>query len=255
MKATYGTLLKEWRETRRISQLGLSLSANVSSRHISFLETGRSRPSRDMVLNLAENLEVPRGTRNTMLQAAGFAPAYQARDLLDDDMAMVGDALNWVLSRHDPYPAIVLDRHWQIVNLNKCATLLLGGAGIGIGDSLLAISDDAELFKSLVENWQEVAHHMVHRLRTEAQYWGEDEFLTECANTLEHKFGRASPNADSISKPIVPTVYRVGETRLSLFSTLSQFSTAEDIALADLKIEHMFPADEETRAFLTSMAG
>lgn len=255
MKSNYGTLLKEWRETRRVSQLGLGLSANVSSRHISFLETGRARPSRDMVLNLAENLEVPRGTRNTMLQAAGFAPAYQARDLENDDMAMVGDALNWLLSRHDPYPAFVLDRHWRVVNLNKCAALLLGGAGIGIGDNLLSISDNVEQFKSLVENWQDVAHHMIRRLRTEAQYWGDDEFLTECADRLERNYGRAPTLANTLSDPIIPTIYRMGAMRLSLFSTLSRFSTAEDIALADLKIEHLFPADEETRTFLTSMAG
>lgn len=254
MTTNFGSLLKEWRETRRISQLGLGLSANVSSRHISFLETGRAKPSREMVLNLAENLEVPRGSRNTMLQAAGFSPAYQARDLKDEEMSMVGEALEWVLSRHDPYPAFVLDRHWHVVNLNKCATLLLGGANIGVGDNLLALSDDVKLFKSLVENWQEVAHHMIRRLRTEAHYWGDDAFLAECADRLEHNYGHAPPTITTLSDPIVPTVYRLGETRLSLFSTLSQFSTAEDIALADLKIEHLFPADQETRAFLNSIA-
>ncbi len=255
MTTNFGTLLKEWRETRRVSQLGLGLSANVSSRHISFLETGRARPSREMVLNLAENLEIPRGSRNTMLQAAGFSPAYQARDLTDEDMSMVGEALEWVLSRHDPYPAFVLDRHWRVVNLNKCATLLLGGAGIGIGDNLLSLSDNVDLFKSLIENWQEVAHHMVRRLRTEAQYWGEDAFLADCADRLERNYGHAPPTIDTLSDPVISTVYRMGETRLSLFSTLSQFSTAEDIALADLKIEHLFPADQQTRDFLTSMAG
>lgn len=255
MKSTYGALLKEWRETRRISQLGLGLSANVSSRHISFLETGRASPSREMVLNLAEELQVPRGSRNTMLQAAGFAPAYHARDLKDEDMSMAGDAINWLLSRHDPYPAIVLDRHWRVVNLNKCSTLLLSGANIGVGDSLLAMSEDVEMFKSLVENWQQVAHHMIHRLRTEAQYWGDDAFLNDSANKLERNYGRGSMAVNNFSDPIIPTIYRMGEIRLSLFSTLSQFSTAEDIALADLKIEHMFPADEETRNFLTSMVG
>lgn len=255
MTSNFGPLLKEWRQTRRMSQLGLGLTANVSSRHISFLETGRAQPSREMVLNLAENLEIPRGARNTLLQAAGFAPAYQARDFKDDEMSMVGEAVEWVLSRHDPYPAFVLDRHWNIVNLNNCATLLLGGANIGIGDNLLTLSDDPDQFKAMVENWQEVTHHMVRRLRTEAQFWGNDAFLSECADRLEENYGHASPISDHLSDPIVPTIYRLGEVRLSLFSTLSQFSTAEDIALADLKIEHLFPADEATRIFLTNMVG
>ena len=113
MDRSFGLALKDWRRRRRVSQLALSGEANVSARHIAFLETGRARPSRGMVLQLSEALAIPRAERNALLQAAGFAPAYKARDFADADVAALRQAMDWTLSRHDPYPAMALDRHWK----------------------------------------------------------------------------------------------------------------------------------------------
>ena len=124
MDTAFGVALKEWRVQRRLSQLDLGLAADVSARHISFLETGRARPSRTMVLHLSEHLDLPRPVRNTLLNAAGFAPAYRSRDLGADDMRHIRDAVAWMLERHDPYPAMALDRHWTLVKANGTATML-----------------------------------------------------------------------------------------------------------------------------------
>ena len=125
MSESFGALLKSWRGQRRLSQLDLSLAANVSARHISFLETGRARPSKSMVLSLAETLDVPRATRNVLLQAAGFARAYVQRDLAAGEMAYVRAAMDWMLERHNPYPGIAIDRHWNLLEVNACAAALL----------------------------------------------------------------------------------------------------------------------------------
>ena len=124
MADAFGNLIRDWRNQRRMSQLDLALAADVSARHISFLETGRSQPSRGMVLALSESLGVPRATRNVLLNAAGFAQAYRARDLDDEDMAPVREAMDWMLERHAPYPAFAFDRHWRLVRLNSVSTAL-----------------------------------------------------------------------------------------------------------------------------------
>jgi transcriptional regulator with XRE-family HTH domain len=253
MTNKFSIILKEWRQIRNFSQLDLSLAANVSARHISFLENGRAQPSRKMALNLAEKLDMPRRSRNALLQAAGFAPVYYARSLDDAEMSMVKDAINWMLLRHDPYPAVMLDRRWQVLKMNRCASFLMATLGIGVGDSVLKLADDADKFKSIIENWQDVAHHMAARLRLEAHHWGDD-YLLEYAKKLETDFVLSKPKRTGALPPFMPTNYKHESLRLSFFSTFSQFSSAEDIALADLKIEHMFPADEETRKILHNMA-
>ncbi|MCY0096106.1 helix-turn-helix transcriptional regulator [Hoeflea ulvae] len=252
MSTEFGGLLRQWREARRLSQLDLGLSANVSARHISFLETGRARPSRAMVLNLGSVLEVPRGSRNAMLHAAGFAPGYRARGLDEAEMAPVSAALGWMLERHLPYPAFVLDRHWRLVRVNATAGMLLGQMGLGEGTSLIEALLDQTRLPAVIENWQEVAQHLLQRLRTESAHLGGDAWLNEMAARLADQLGDAAPGPGS--QAIVPTRYRLGETTLSLFSTMSQFSTAEDITLADWKIEHLFPADEATRQMLELLA-
>jgi transcriptional regulator with XRE-family HTH domain len=254
MTTQFGGLLREWRETRKLSQLDLGLSADVSARHISFLETGRARPSRAMVLNLGSVLEVPRGSRNAMLHAAGFAPGYRARDLDEADMAPVKAALEWMLERHLPYPAMVLDRHWIMIRANATARMMLSQVGIGEGDSLIDALLDVARLPSVIENWQEVAQHLVQRLRAESGHLGGDACLDDRAAQLAGQIGAIAPAIGAGSEAVIPTRYRMGTSTLSFFSTLSQFSTAEDIAVADWRIEHLFPADEETRQMLNSLA-
>lgn len=254
MTTQFGDLLRHWREARKLSQLDLGLSANVSARHISFLETGRARPSRAMVLNLGGVLDVPRGSRNMMLNAAGFAPSYRTRAMDEAEMGPIASALDWMLERHMPYPAMVLDRRWTIVRTNPMARLMLGHLGLSPDANLVEALLDETGLPALIENWQEVAQHLIHRLRAESAHLGGDPWLEEKAAELSRRLTGSSPAPGAGSEAIVPTRYRMGDMTLSFFSTMSQFSTAEDIALADWRIEHLFPADEATRQVLTSLA-
>lgn len=252
MTAAFGTHLKDWRGRRRLSQLDLALSANVSARHVAFLETGRSKPSREMVIQLSEALSIPRSDRNAMLQAAGFAQSYRRRDLDHEQMVHVRDAVTWTLQRHDPYPALAVDRHWTLVMANKSATMLLASANIHVGDSMLEAAINSDELRDSIVNWPDVARHIHTRLRTESAYLGGDPILDAAAEKLAIEI---QPLRDTDLLPaIVPTTYRAGNLELSLFSTISQFGTAEDIALADLKIELMFPADDATREMLLAQA-
>jgi transcriptional regulator with XRE-family HTH domain len=255
MDNAFGTLLRSWRDRRHMSQLDLGLTANVSARHISFLETGRSKPSRPMVLMLGNVLDVPRASRNALLHAAGFAPAYESRDWRADDMASVRDAVDWVMQRHDPYPAFVLDRHWVLIKTNRSAGAMLSSFDVGEGSSFLDLMTDIELTKALFVNWDEVMHHMVARLRTESLHLGGDAVLDTAVEKLSAALGTPASAPTGTLAAVIPARYRAGDMTLSLFSTIAQFGTAEDIALADLKIEMLFPADETTRRVLVDMFG
>ena len=255
MDSTFGGVLKDWRAQRRMSQLDLALAADVSARHISFLETGRAKPSRSMILRLSETLEMPRGARNTLLNAAGFAPAYRTRDLDGDDMAHVRAAVDWTLERHDPFPAMALDRHWVLVRLNKSAAMLFSGLGLTVGDSLLDAFTQSDAVRSSVLNWPEVARHVAARLRTESAHLGGDDVLDKAADALTAAMEENGQEDTGVLPVVIPARYRAGGLSLSLFSTIAQFGTAEDIALADLKVELLFPADEATRDILFAAAG
>lgn len=255
MTTQFGDLLKHWREARKVSQLDLGLEANVSARHISFLETGRARPSRAMVLNLGTVLDLPRGSRNAMLHAAGFAPSYRSRDLEEAEMAPIAAALDWMLERHLPYPALVLDRRWKIVRANATAKMMMAQIGVNEDANLIEALLDPTSLQAVIENWDEVARHFVHRLRAQSAHLGGDAWLDGMAARLANQLGPALPDPAAGTQAIIATRYRLGETRLAFFSTLSQFSTAEDIALADWQIEHLFPADEATREVLVELVG
>jgi transcriptional regulator with XRE-family HTH domain len=253
MDTSFGDLLKGWREQRRLSQLDLGLAANVSARHISFLETGRAKPSRSMVLQLSETMQVPRASRNVLLSAAGFADAYRSRDLSTADMAPIRAAIAWTLERHDPFPALALDRHWTVVNTNKSAAHILSAVGIAAGDSLLDALTHQSALRAALENWPEVRQHLLARLRVESAQLGGDTRLDGAAALLAREQMRVDHDTAGILSVVIPARYRFGGAVLSLFSTIAQFGTAEDIALADLKIELMFPADEMTRAALLAV--
>jgi transcriptional regulator with XRE-family HTH domain len=255
MPESFGVMLRTWRGRRRMSQLDLGLAANVSARHISFLETGRARPSRSMVLQLSETLDVPRAKRNALLSAAGFAQAYAARSLDGEEMAHVRAAMDWTLERHAPFPALAFDRHWRIVKTNPVAGALLSGMQVGEGDSLLDAFLAGGPFAEALENRDEVARHMIARLRTESAHLGGDPVLDGAAEALASSFD-GEPEAGAAPLPaVIPARYRSKGVVLSLFSTISQFGSTEDITLADLKIELMFPADDFTREALIGQFG
>ncbi|MEM1315000.1 MAG: helix-turn-helix domain-containing protein [Pseudomonadota bacterium] len=256
MAGDFGAELRSWRTRRRLSQLDLGLEAEVSARHISFLETGRARPSRDMVLRLAEHLSVPRAERNRLLTAAGLAPAYGERPLTEPEMAHVRAAVDWMLERHAPYPAFAVDRAWRLVRLNGPAERLFGAVGLGPGDGLAAALAGNPAVRGALENLDEVAAHALARLRLENAHLGGDPELAAAIAALEAALPAAAAGQDGagLRPAVIPARWRLGEAVLSLFSTLAQFGSAEDVALADLKIELMFPADDASRALLEGLA-
>ena len=254
MSLDFGPTLREWRQQRRMSQLDLGLGANVSARHISFLETGRARPSRSMVLQLCEELQVPRAARNRLLTAAGLAPAYAERELDDDQMQPVREAVDWILQRHDPFPAFAMDRHWTLKKMNQTAQLLLAGMGLAPGDSMLMTLAENAAVRAAIGNLDEVLMHTILRVKTEIAHLGGEAVLEEAVVKLTEIAGNDLSVPDGIQPAFIPTVYQAGGMTLSLFSTFTQFGTTEDIALSELRIEMLFPADEPTRQILERLA-
>jgi len=248
----FGTLLRKWRSSRHFSQLALATEAEVSARHISFLESGRAGPSRKMVHHLAQILSVPIKDQNALLVAAGFAPRFQRSDLSETHMQAVSKAMKMMLANHDPYPAIILDRVWTVVDANRTASMLFGMAGIVVGDSLLKLirSDQAP---NMIENWAEVGYHTLVRLRSESRAQGGIAVLDAAATHLARDPAVTSFVPDAKLSPIIPTIYRNGPLRIPLFSTYAQFGSAEDLAIADLKIELMFPSNKEAELMLKSL--
>ena len=241
--------LRAWRRTRRLSQLDLALEAQVSARHISFLETGRARPSADMVLRLSDALALPLAARNQLLGHAGFAPRHPARAWDDADMAPIRAAIGHMLDGHRPYPALAIDRLWRVLRLNGPAAALFGTLGIGPGESLLDLMTSDRL-PPLVENWPAVAHHAVQRLRTESAAQGG---VPELDRAAEH-LARVPQDAAAPTGPVIPTILRLGDRRLSLFATLAQFGTPDDLTLEDARVELYFPADAASDALLRELA-
>lgn len=251
----FPTTLRRWRRTRRLSQLDLASEAGVSPRHLAFLETGRSRPSRAMVLRLAGVLTLPQGDQNGFLTAAGYAPQFPSHPLAAEEMAQVRQAMDWTINRHAPYPALILDRLWRIVALNGPAKHLFGPAGFTQGASLLDALCDPVLFPALVENWVEVGHHTAQRLQAESARAGGIAALDRAVATLLANPAIAAYQPKATGRAVLATVYRRGDQRLAFFSTYAQFGAAEEVALSEMKIELMFPADTTTEAALLALGG
>ncbi|WP_342076001.1 helix-turn-helix transcriptional regulator [Yoonia sp. SS1-5] len=240
--------LKSWRKARRLSQLDLALEADVSGRHVSFLETGRAQPSREMVMRLGEALQMPLEARNHMLTQAGFAARYGGRDWSDTEMNPIRRAVERMLTCHMPFPGIAVDRLWTIRQANEAARALFGMFGVGVGDSLLALMT-SDVLPPVIENWPEVAHHAAARLRVESMAQGGVPELDQAAAALAQVGGHTGGDAG----PVIPTIFNAGDTRLSLFATIAQFGTPDDITLDDLKIELYYPMDDDTAAALEAL--
>lgn len=245
----FGALLKSWRTRRRLSQLDLALAADVSARHISFLETGRAHPSRLMILRLAEALETPLADRNALLAAAGFAAAYSWAPLDDRALRPVKRALTRMMDRHAPYPAVLIDRLWRIVDANPSGWMLFGGDQTG-RSIVSAICDDPDV-RSKIINWGEVALSLAARLRAESRHVGGDPAL----NALAEKLARDPECAEaevlyaaSLHQPALTVQILMGDTELSFFSTIAQIGSPRDVTLTDLRVELFFPTDPVTEA-------
>jgi transcriptional regulator with XRE-family HTH domain len=257
-----GDLLRGWRQRRRLSQLDLSLEAEVSARHLSFVETGRSKPSRELVLHLAEHLDVPLRERNSLLLAAGYAPVYQERSLEDAEMDPVREALDLILSGHEPYPAVIVDRHWDLVTGNGAALTLFAA---GVAPELLEppvnvyrLGLHPEGLAPRVRNLAEYSTHLLIRLQREVALTG-DVALAALLDEVRAYPGLTHPpsvDADPARMLFLPMEFTtVDGQELSFFSTLATFGTALDITVAELSIEAFFPADAATQAALRRANG
>jgi len=245
---TVGTLLRDWRRRRRMSQLDLALEAGISARHLSFVETGRSRPSAEMVLHLADELDVPLRERNQLLLAAGYAPAYAQRDLDAPEMGPVREAIEAVLRGHEPYPAVVIDRHWGMVAGNAAVALLTGGVAehlLAPPANVLRVSLHPEGMAPRIVNLAEWRAHLLERLGREAVVTGDPALAALHAEIAAYPHPApvaAHPGADIA----VPLRLRSGSAELTFISTVTTFGTATDVTVAELSIESFFPADAAT---------
>jgi transcriptional regulator with XRE-family HTH domain len=255
-----GHLLREWRKRRRLSQLDLALDAEVSARHLSFLETGRSVPSRQMILHLAEQLEVPLRERNALLLAAGYAPALRERPLEDPALAGARQAVDLVLAGHEPYPALAIDRHWNLVASNRAAAAFLTGMAPHLLHppvNVLRLSLHPEGLGPRIVNAAEWRAHILARLRRQVELTA-DPTLAKLLRELRDYPAPAGPEADSIQDRyagvVVPLKLVTPGGPLAFISTTTVFGTPVDITLAELALETFFPADAATAAALRAMA-
>lgn len=256
-----GDYLREWRQRRRLSQMDLALEAEISTRHLSFLETGRSQPSREMVLLLAEKLDMPLRERNIMLVSAGFAPVYSQRSLDDPALESMRQAVDLVLKGHDPYPALAVDRHWSLVSANDALVSLIGDVDPVLMKppvNVLRLSIHPAGLARRIVNFTEWRNHLVHRLHRQVDATG-DAVLAALIEEL-----RAYPTPDAAARApktshdyagiVVPLQIMTGEGVLTLFSTTTIFGTPVDVTLSELAIEAFFPADPETGLALRRLA-
>lgn len=247
-----GEQLRVWRSRRRLSQLDLALDAEISARHLSFLETGRSRPSRAMLLRLAERLKVPPRDRNQLLVAAGFAPAQPDRSLDDPELASARRAVDLVLKAYEPFPALAVDRHWNLVSANASLGPLIAGVAahlIGPPANVLRLSLHPQGVAPRIVNLAQWRGHIFHRLEGQIEASG-DPILVALLAELRPLPGGAAADGNHLGGVAVPLVLRTDDCDLSFFSMTTMFGTPIDITLAELAIEAFLPADSQTRDFL-----
>jgi transcriptional regulator with XRE-family HTH domain len=242
-----GPLLRDWRQRRRLSQLDLALDAGVSARHLSFVETGRSRPSPDMVLNLAGRLNVPLRERNRLLLAAGYAPVYEQHALDDPEMAPVRDAIQLVLAGHEPYPALVVDGAWEMLAANRAVALLTEGVApelLAPPLNVLRASLHPDGVAPRILNLGEWRAHVFERLERQIAVSGDAALVT----LLKELRGYPGPEAPAGARHDIAVPLRVESSvgELAFISIVATFGTAVEITASELSIESFFPADRQT---------
>lgn len=257
---SFAMLLKQWRDKRGLSQLDLAVNSQVSQKHISFLESGRAKPSRDMVLQLANVLEIPLRQQNLMLTAAGFAPIHAETDFAAPEMTSVRHAIAFMLNQQEPYPAFVIDRYWNLLLTNDAATRLLNAfidperlQSLFYMEgkiNLMRVMFHPQGLRPFVCNWEDLAGHLLQRVHREALAEAQskhsidlfDELMSyQGVSEILHSSNRASQNTLLLTVQL-----KRNDLELQFFSTIATLGTTSDITLQELRIECLFPADEAT---------
>lgn len=265
--ASFGGLLRHWRTQRKMSQLDLALESEVSQRHLSFLESGRARPSQQMVMQLSEALEIPLRERNTLLTAAGFAPFYRQRGLSDADMAPVQDGLLRMLEHHEPYPAVVVDRDFNLLMDNRAFRAMIGLFGDADAvwrgccpdgePNLLRLTFHPQGARPFIRNFNEVGPVMLLRAYRETLAGSSEpirRFIEEVRQdaSVPAQWHIAAPGA--VPPPVLPLVLGLDGLELRLFTMISTFGTPHDITTDEIRVETFFPADQATEQFLRKLS-
>jgi transcriptional regulator with XRE-family HTH domain len=252
-----GDLLRQWRSARRMSQMDLALEAGISTRHLSYVETGKARPSRELVALLAGALDMPMRDRNALLVIAGYAPGYRETPLSDPQMALMRRAIEFILGQQEPFPAFVVSRHWDVLMANQGLLRLFGWLRDGVqphGNIMRQVFDPADM-RPFVENWEEVAGDLISHLHHEAATDKTSRALLDevlAYPDVPARWERRELGAAPL--PLMTVTFRKDDRRLTFFSTLTTFGTSRDITLEELRVECMFPADDDTAAFCRALA-
>jgi transcriptional regulator with XRE-family HTH domain len=255
-----GELIREWRQRRRLSQLDLACDAEISTRHLSFLETGRSLPSREMLLHLSDRMAIPLRDRNVMLRAAGFAPTYQERSLDDPTFQSARQSIDLILSMHDPNPALAVDRHWTMAAANNAVGSLIAGVEpilLTPPVNVIRLSLHPAGLAPRIINLVEWRHHIIDRLRRQIETTGDPVLADLVEEVRDYPL---PPGAAGKARPqdheIVAVPFRLATVHgpLSFFSTTTVFGTPVDITLSELAIEAFFPADQATVTIMRRLA-
>lgn len=260
----FGPLLRHWRKHRRLSQLDLALNSEVSQRHLSFLESGRAKPSRQMVLQLSESLDLPLRERNHLLTSAGFHAAFSWRGLSQEEMKPVRQALDLLLTHHEPYPAVVVDSDWNLVSSNAALPRLFSL----LGDmpqvwskvcpdgkpNVLKLTFHPDGLRPYIENFVEFAAHVINRTHREAAaHPAVAELLNEIMDYPDLPARWRFPDYSVDTSPLLTMRLRKDDLRLAMFSTITTFGTPQDVTADELRVESFFPADEASAQIMQQL--
>ena len=253
----FASRLRWWRRHRDLSQLDLAARTEISQRHLSFLELGRASPSRDMVMRLATALDVPLRQHNALLIAAGFAPVWRQTDLAAPELSEIRSALDYMLGQQEPYPAVAIDRHWNLLRSNFGAVRLIEflvgplapDTPVNLADALVA----PDVLRPYLVNWADVVRYFIRSVEADAAADGAPETAAVLERLLAYQGVRAAANAPPTElavTPVIPMHFRKGATELKMFTTIATLGTPQDITLQELRVECFFPMDQETAGIL-----
>lgn len=261
--SSFQILMRQWRVNKKLSQLALASLADVSQRHISFLESGKAKPSKKMVLDISEAFQLPLRERNQLLQSAGFAAVFKEHKLNDANMTMVKLALDLLLEHHEPYPAVVVDRNWDLLHTNSAASRLMKSLGVSneVWDqvdssgrkNIYRLTFHPSGMRSFISNWTQLENALLMRLKRESNADPTNGYLRKLIKDMTLLSNGPStdcfsPENESLS-PVLPMEIKLGEQSLKMISMISAFGTAQDVIAEELRVELFFPADKESETF------